>query len=83
VNASERAIPTFKDVFILALATTDSNFPLQLWDRLMPQVQDTLNMMRASRINPEILAYEALKGPYNWIRYPLAPLGGKAVVYED
>jgi hypothetical protein len=65
------------------LATTDSEFPLQLWDRLTPQVQDTLNMMRASRIKPEISAYEALNRPYDWNRYPLAPLGCKAVVYED
>ncbi len=83
VNAAERAIQTFKDAFIAALATTDSEFPLQLCDRLMPQVRDTLNLMRASRINPEILAYEALNGPCNWNRYPLAPLGCKAVVYKD
>ncbi len=83
VNAAERAIQTFKDAFIAALATTDSEFPIQLWGRLTPQVRDTLNLMRASRINPEILAYEALNGPYDWNRYPLAPLGCKVVVYED
>ena len=38
VNAAERAIQTFKDAFIAALATTDSDFPLQLWDKLTPQV---------------------------------------------
>ncbi len=32
VNAAERAIQTFKAAFIAALATTDSDFPLQLWD---------------------------------------------------
>jgi hypothetical protein len=83
VNAAEHAIQTFKDAFIAALAMTDSNFPLQLWDKITPHVQDTLNMMHASRINPTISAYEALNGPYNWNRYPLAPLGCKAVVYED
>jgi hypothetical protein len=83
VNVAERTIQTFKDAFIVALATTDSDFPLQLWDRLMLQVQDTLNMMRTSKINPAILAYEALNRPYDWNRYPLAPLGCKAVVYED
>jgi hypothetical protein len=36
VNVAERAIQTFKDAFIAALATTDSNFPLQLWDWLTP-----------------------------------------------
>ena len=66
-----------------ALATTDSDFSLQLWDRLTPQIQDCLNLMRASRINPTISAYKALNGPYNWNRYPLAPLGCKAVIYED
>ncbi len=30
VNVAERAIQTFKDAFIAALATTDSNFPLQV-----------------------------------------------------
>jgi hypothetical protein len=32
VNAAERFFQTFKDAFIAALATTDSNFLLQLWD---------------------------------------------------
>ena len=82
VNAAERAIQTFKDAFIATLATTDRDFPLQLWDKLAPQVQDTLNLLRASRINPDISAYEALNGPYNWNRYPLAPPGCKAVIYE-
>ena len=34
LNASERAIQTWKDALISALATTDLDFPLQLWDRL-------------------------------------------------
>jgi hypothetical protein len=65
------------------LATIDCDFPSQLWDKLTPQVINTLNMMRASRIDPTKSAYKTLYGPYNWNRYPLAPLGCKAVVYED
>jgi hypothetical protein len=83
VNAAKRAIQTFKAAFIAALATTDSDFPLQLRDCLTPQVDDTLNMLRASRIDPTKLAYEILNGVYDWNRYPLAPLGCKAVVYKD
>jgi hypothetical protein len=45
VTAAERTIQTFKDVFITALATTDVDFPLQLWDKLTPQVQTCLNLM--------------------------------------
>jgi hypothetical protein len=82
VNTAEQAIQTFKDAFIAALAMTNRDFPLQLWDKLAPQVQDTLNLLRASRINPNISAYEALNGPYNWDRYPLTPPGCKAVIYE-
>ncbi len=83
VNATEQAIQTFKAAFIAALATTDSKFPLKLWDRLTLQVQDTLNMLRASCIDPTVSAYMILTGAYNWNRYPLAPLGCKAVVYKD
>ena len=84
VNVAERAIQTFKDAFIAALATTNCKFPLQLWDKLAPQVQDTLNLLRASRINPNISAYKdkALNGPYNWDWYPLAPPGCKALIYK-
>ena len=34
VNVAKQAIQTFKDAFMSALATTDSNSPLQLWDKL-------------------------------------------------
>ncbi len=71
----------FKVALIAALATTVSKFPLQLWDGLAPQVQDTLNMLRASHIDPTVSAYKILNGAYNWNRYLLAPLRCKAVVY--
>ncbi len=82
VNAAQRAIQTFKAHFISALATTNSDYPLQLWDRLTPQVVSTLNMLQPSRIDPTISAYEAVRGPYDWNRFPLAPPGCKAVIYK-
>jgi hypothetical protein len=39
------AIQTFKNRFIGALGTTDVNFPIQLWDKLAPQVQDSINLL--------------------------------------
>jgi hypothetical protein len=83
LNVAERVIQTFKDHFVSVLATTDINFPLQLWDRLAPQVKNTLNMLRPSCINPNMLAYEAVHGPYDWNRFPLTPPGCKAVVYKS
>jgi hypothetical protein len=82
VNAAERAIQTSKAHFISALATTDSNFPLQLWDCLTPQVKATLNMLHPSRINPSMSAYKAVHGPYDWNCFPRAPPGCKAVIYK-
>jgi hypothetical protein len=35
--------------------------------------------MQALRIDPNMLAYEAIWGPYDWNRFPLAPLGCKAI----
>jgi hypothetical protein len=83
VNAAERAIQTFKNQFIGAIGTTDSEFPIQLWDKLAPQVQDCINLLRRSCISPTKSAYETLEGPYDWNRYPLAPLGTRAIIYED
>jgi hypothetical protein len=83
VNAAKQAIQTFKNQFIGALGTTDVDFAIQLWDKLAPQVQDSINLLRHSRVNPTKSAYEILKGPYNWSRYHLAPLGTKAVIYDD
>ena len=60
VNAAERAIQTFKDHFISALIMTDCEFPFQLWDKLTSQVETTLNLMRASCINPNISTYKAI-----------------------
>ncbi len=46
VNAAEQAMHTFKDAFIAVLATTNQDFPLQIWDKITPQVINTINMMR-------------------------------------
>jgi hypothetical protein len=80
---AECTIQTFKDTFIAALATTDLDFPIQLWDQLTPQILNCLNMMRASCINPSKPPYKTLYGPCDWNQYPLAPLGCKAAVYKD
>ncbi len=82
MNVAERAIQTFKPHFISALATTDGKFPLQLWDRLTPQIEATLNMLQSLHIDPTMSTYEAIHGPYDWNQFPLAPPGCKAVIYE-
>jgi hypothetical protein len=61
-NLAEKAIQTFKDHFIAILcrANTDKSIPLNLWDRLLPQAEHTLNMLRPLRMTPTISAYAYL-----------------------
>ncbi|KAL7538190.1 hypothetical protein ACHAXR_008359, partial [Thalassiosira sp. AJA248-18] len=81
VNAAEPAVKTVKAHFKSALATLDKNCPLQLWDKFLPQVQDTLNMLRTSRRNAKISAYEEMEGAFDYNKTPMAPLGTKALAY--
>jgi hypothetical protein len=83
VNAAEPAIPTFKEHFIAALATMDTHCPLQLWDEFLPQVELTLNMLRFSQKNPNKSANQEVYGSFDFNKTPLAPLGTKALIYDD
>lgn len=74
-NAAERAIRTFKNHFIAGLATADPEFPLHLWDRLIPQCELTLNLLCASRISPKLSAWAQVHVQYSYNATPLAPPG--------
>jgi hypothetical protein len=71
VNAVEQAIQKFKNRLVDALGTTDRKFPIQLWGKLAPKVQDCINFLQCSRITPDKLAYKTLEGPYNINWYPV------------
>jgi hypothetical protein len=48
-NTTERAIQTLKENFFSGLASVDPDFPLHLWECLLPQAEMTLNLLRKSR----------------------------------
>mgnify|MGYP002176238706 CR=1 FL=1 len=81
-NAAKRAIRTFKNHFIAGLCSTDKNFPMHLWCRLIPQCTLTLNLHRQSRINPRLLAYAQLNGAFDYNKTPLGPPGTKVLIHE-
>ncbi len=83
VEPHNHRVKTVKAHFISTLATTDNKFPLQLWECLTPQVENTLNMLCPSWIDPSKSAYKAINSPYDWNQLPLAPPGCKAVTYES
>ena len=64
-NAAERAFRTFKNHFIAGLCSVDKHFPLHLWDKLLPQAELTLNLLRGSRINPTLSAHAQMHGLFD------------------
>ena len=81
-NKAERAIRTFKNHFIAALCSTDSNFPMYLWDSLVPQAEITLNLLRKSCINPNLSGHEQIYGRYDFNKHPMAPPGTRVLLHE-
>ena len=63
------------------MATCNGEFPITEWDRLLPQAEMTLNMMRPARCNPKMSAYAYIYGPHNFAATPLAPAGTKVIVH--
>ena len=78
---AERAIQTYKNHFKAGLATLDPDFPLAEWDRLIPQANITINLLRASRSNPNLSAYAYLFGEFNYNQTPIAPPGTKVLAH--
>jgi len=58
------------------------DFPPSLWDRLLPQTEITLNLLRQSNAMPTVSAYAHLCGPFDYNKMPLAPMGCEVQVHE-
>ena len=80
-NSAERAIRTFKNHLLAGLASCDPNFPVAEWDRILPQCELTLNLLRNSRVNPNLSSWAYLNGVHNFNKAPLAPPGTKIIVH--
>ena len=63
----------------MVLANVDPNYPVEQWDRFMPQVELTLNLLQAARSNPTLSAWAYLFGQFDYNKTPLAPPGIKAI----
>jgi hypothetical protein len=74
-NAAERAIETFKEHFIAGLSSVDPSFPMHLWDRLLPQAEITLSLLRTSRLHPQLSAAAHHHGLVDYNKTAFAPPG--------
>ena len=75
-------MPDFKAHFLSILAGTADDFPMQLWDRLLPQAEITVNLLWQSNATPTVSAYAHLGGPFDYNKMPLAPMGCAAFDYN-
>ena len=50
---------------------------------MLQQAHDSLNLLRATRLNPKISAYAMMEGEYNFNKTPLAPPGTKELIHQD
>ena len=83
-NNAERAIRTFKNHWIATIAGCSRFFPQTAYRHLVPHVEQTLNLMRASRINPNKSAYEMCNNrPYDYNANPLFIPGHRAVIWDS
>jgi hypothetical protein len=81
-NAAERAIRNFKEHFVAGLSSVDPSFPFHLWDRLLPQAEITLNILRTSRLHPQLSAAAHFHGLVDYNKTAFAPPGCKIIAHE-
>ncbi len=81
-NDAEVAICNFKTHFLSVLSGVAEDFPENLWDRLLPQTEITLNLLRQSNATPNVSAYAHLSGPFDYNKMPLAPMGCAAQIHK-
>jgi hypothetical protein len=81
-NAAERAIITFKEHFVAGLSSVDPYFPMHLWDRLLPQAEIALNLLRTSRLHPQLSVAAHYHGLVDYNKTDFAPPGCKIIAHE-
>ena len=83
-SGAERHMRTWKNHFLSTLITCDDDFPLDLWDELLPQMEITLNCLRESPLSPTISAWEHVhQQKYNFSSHPLVPPGMKICIFDN
>jgi hypothetical protein len=80
-NAAERAIRNLKEQFMAGLSLVDPTFPLHLWDRLLPQAEITLNLLRNSRLHPQLSAAAHFHGLVDYNKTAFVPPGCKIIAH--
>ena len=81
-NTAEQMIQTFKAHFISILARVSSTFPNFLWEKLLPQTELTINLLRQSNIAPDISAWYHFNDSFNLDDTPLDLLVSPIIIHN-
>jgi hypothetical protein len=81
-NAIERAIRNFKEHFVAGLSSVDPNLPIHLWGRLLPKAEITLNILRTSRLHPQLFTAAHFHGLIDYNKTYFALPGCKIIAHE-
>jgi hypothetical protein len=81
-NAAERAIRNFKEHFVAGLSSLDPDFPMHLWYHLLPQAENTLNLLHTSRLHPYLSAAANFHCLIDYNKTSFAPPGCKIIAHE-
>ena len=82
-NIAEKAIQTWKSHAIGVFSGLPASFPLFMWDKLLPQLDMQVNLLRSSNIMPNVCAWTILAGAHDFNRHPIAPLGIEMQMLEQ
>jgi hypothetical protein len=77
-----RLTVTFNEHFVAGLSSVDPSFPMHLWDRLLPQAEITLNLLRTSRLHPQLSVAAHYHGLVDYNKTAFAPPGCKIIAHE-
>lgn len=81
-NPAKQAIQTWKSCMKSTLALLPPSFPIGYWCRLVPQVNLSMNIVRACRQNPRLSAWATTEGEYHFDAIPIAPPGTQLLMHE-
>ena len=69
-----------EQLFLSSLPSTNPKFPTSEWDCLIPQAVITLNLLRNSRVNPNLSYHEYINNNFDFNATPLATPGTRVLI---
>ena len=74
--------PDLQGAFLSILAGVDRDFPISLWDMILPQTKLTLNLLRQATLLTYMSAWEYYNSPINYDATLFIPIGCKVSIHN-